>query len=182
MIALKLNFSNQLNNWLPKLIGTLWCILGIVIVMEVWMLTDIRNLNQQILYKEIKAENLLSHKNEVSADNVAFPEEGKLIEIKKRIKMTNLLTNYKGRPISSLLSKLENLLPDDAYIVDIVYKKKKGEVSLVAESANVKTLMLFLEELENDEYFSKVILVRQVHKKTHQKDNKQFELKLVEAY
>lgn len=102
-----------------------------------------------------------------------------LQQLKQRVATLNALSSNRGYSVGSLLADLEQWLPDQAWLVSLHNRAKEGEVLVVAESASVEPLTVFLLRLEQQPRFSEVLLVKQAPQGTSRKTI-QFEIRLKE--
>lgn len=102
-----------------------------------------------------------------------------LQQLKQRVATLNALSSSRGHSVGSLLADLEQWLPDQAWLVSLHNRAKEGEVLVVAESASVEPLTVFLLRLEQQPRFSEVLLVKQTPQGTSRKTI-QFEIRLKE--
>lgn len=110
-----------------------------------------------------------------------LPAAQELAAVRERVAAVNAVVAQRGQPTARLLSALERLLPDRAYLVGLHHLPKDGDVTLVAASADSATLATFMQRLEAAPEFANVLLARRTEATGGAGAHTQFELKLKEA-
>lgn len=82
-------------------------------------------------------------------------------KLKDRIAKINQITGMAGRDISYVLSHLEDLLPDQSYLLSLNYQTYNDHLSFVIESSDIELLTHFIENLEKDELFGDITFTHQ---------------------
>ena len=115
-----------------------------------------------------------------SAPAVALPPPADVAALRARVAQLNRLSTRQGKSLPELLQRLENSLPDAAYLVHLGYKAN-GEIQLVAESAGAEALTAFLVKLQQDAAFAEAMLTRQSQRTANGQRRIQFVIRLREA-
>lgn len=114
--------------------------------------------NIVLLNKIDKLNEQWIEKYEKNAQELSKDDFYKLIE---RISRINQLTGMAGRDISYVLSHLEDLLPDQSYLLSLNYQAYNDRLSFVIESSDIELLTHFIEKLEKDELFGDITFTHQ---------------------
>lgn len=112
--------------------------------------------------------------------HAALPATPELIATKERVAALNALSQVHGWPAPVLLARLEEWLPDQAWLVSLHQRVRTGEVLLVAESPSAELLTTFLLKLEKEPHFAEVLLSKQAQRAGRHASLVQFELRLKE--
>lgn len=80
----------------------------------------------------------------------------------KKLDVLSKLDTSIGIDTSIVMSRLERILPDDAYLVSFQYERESGDVKLTVESQFTTSMSRFLQSIESNKQFNDVLLVRQL--------------------
>jgi hypothetical protein len=92
--------------------------------------------------------------------SVSLPA-GELESLRRDLKELNGLDAGEGSSTTSLLARLERLMPTGVRLSSFQQDLSQGNIHLVVESARMENLSKFLEALEKDGSFSSVNLTKQ---------------------
>lgn len=161
----------------PLAIG-LWGLAGVVAVTGLLLWHAALDARNEIPDLRERLAQLDQRRHELAAQPVLPVVE--LRQLKQRVAALNALSSNRGHSVGSLLADLEQWLPDQAWLVSLHDRAKEGEVLVVAESASVEPLTVFLLRLEQQpRRFSEVLLVKQTPQGASRK-TVQFEIRLKE--
>lgn len=82
-------------------------------------------------------------------------------EMSRRVSLLNRLAPMSGYPPAHILSGLEGLLPNDVLLTQYDQKQGSGSVDIAVASSDSLSLTAFVHNLEAEENFSQVLIVRQ---------------------
>jgi|GEM_PF-3371587 len=150
---------------------TVWVFLFLLLLsiitagVSVYLIFDGIDKRTEALESMEKYERLKKKKNEIEVpDEKMMPTNEDIVTLSNKVKIVNNLSISKGRPVLYLLTRLEELLPKEAYLISFNHKKMKGEIQIIAQSSDKKILTEFLGRLEEDPYFSEVLLTKKIFK------------------
>lgn len=109
-----------------------------------------------------------------------LPSEAELVMLKRRVEDIDKISNGRGGSLSTFMRKIEMLIPDETYLINLHYKRGNGEALITAESLDVENLTEFLLDLEKEKSFSEVLLNRQINRVYKNKKFVQFEIVIKE--
>lgn len=178
-MKIKTNFSVPLMRWILVLAVSLWSLALGLSGLAVWFVYDLRGIERDIPVLEKRLEEL-NRKSRGSAKVSSLPSERALTRIRKRLAAINALPGRVGWTPTTLFRKIEEMLPDKAYLISIHYKQKDGELLLVAESESQKPLTRFLSNLEGEPHFAEVLLTKQSQLKSRKKHLIRYEMRIRE--
>lgn len=179
-MKLATNFSTSACRMAPLLTVALWGMALSAALAIGWLWMDVNQLKEnrseltEYLTK-LDAKQTISHsKNSPGYDDLAA--------LKSRISVVSSLLNGENNSLSSFLGRIELLLPEEAYLVSLQFRKNRnvGEVQIVAESARAEVLAEFMRRLEKEKVFAEVLLIRQSQHMSHDTKLVRFELRIRE--
>ncbi|HKK06818.1 MAG TPA: PilN domain-containing protein [Gammaproteobacteria bacterium] len=179
-VMLRTNFSRHNANWVPALVAGSWGLVLAALVAAALLFDQHAQLENAMPHLRAQLKKLQSHHAHLEKDKVQLPPHAKLVALQARVSVINGIVASKGRPISELLSRLESLLPKQAWLTSLHHRRGRGELELVAAAHDVGALTKFLKRLEGDPYFSQALLTRQSHAKGKDKSVVEFDIRLVE--
>jgi len=178
-MIIKTNFSVPMGSLVPLLLGLLWGASGALSFIGIWLVVDVTQMkNERPALEQQLAD--LDHRREALVITEELPATESMASLKQRVAVINLLAGGQGSTVSAVLARLEQLLPDQAYLVSVNYRRRGGEINIVAESQGVDVLTRFLVALENDESFAEVLLKKQTQRRIGNRAVVQFDLRLKE--
>lgn len=104
----------------------------------------------------------------------------KLVALQSQVQALNGLAGTAGQSFPLLLARLEELIPDGAWLVSLQYRAREGETKLVAEADRAELLTEFMDRLDRSGRFSQVLLTRQAQRSEGAQHAIQFEIQLRE--
>lgn len=107
----------------------------------------------------------------------SLPDNQEFEAFKNKASIIESLHKNKGMNPSLVLARLERVLPKAAYLVSLQYQRESGEVMLVAEAEQTAPLALFLHQLEQDDAFDGVLLLRQFQEEEKGRKRIQYSIK-----
>lgn len=158
-----------------------WLALGFVILaVSMFVLaTGFAMQGQELRAEQIDLEARLvkAKKTAEEITETALPPPSTLFQLRTRVASINQVTGLGGEPLTDVLQKLENSLPDDIVLVSLRYQRRQREIVAVAETNRADNLSDVLQRLERNGLFREVRLVRQ-SERAGGKGGMQFELRL----
>jgi len=156
-------FEGSVSGFARYLRTAIWYLSVIAVGGSLWFSFDAMRLHDKAFALEKQLAGLMEGRG---TDVAGLPAPEDISRIKDQVDEVNaLFPGYRGS-LSVLLSKLEELLPDDIYLIHINYKPRLSEMQLVAEGDQLETLARFLHRLERDRSFDDVLLTKQTHRKS----------------
>lgn len=176
-MKLTTNFVTSPVRWVRPMTTVLWGLTGLAAVLALWLVQAAIEAHHEIPALRERLAQLEQRKRAVPTTEK--PPLTELQDIKRRIAALNALSVNQGRPVITLLTDLEQWLPDPVWLVSLHDRVKNGEVLIVAEAHSVEPLTSFLLRLEQQPRFSEVLLVKQTPRGA-QRHAIQFEIRLKE--
>ena len=179
-MRLRTNFSFPFNSLVPWLMGAGWgaAVLGIFLAANLVSSAVRFNRENPGLKEELDG---LRRNPPARSTAVPSPSAGELDELRGRLRGLNSLGAGSGKPVSSILSIVERLLPPDARLLSFQQEQPTGEIQLAVESSGLEGLSKFLTSLEGEKGFSKVELTKQSRVQEKSGSWIQFSIDLTEA-
>jgi Fimbrial assembly protein (PilN) len=125
-------------------------------------------------------EQLARLRNRELPTPAGMPTSGELATLREQVQRLNGLSGTVGPALPVLLARLEKLIPDGAWLVNMQYRAREGETRLLVEADQAELLTDFMERLEKSHYFSQVLLTRQAPRMEGGRRTIQFEIQLRE--
>jgi hypothetical protein len=172
------NFSAPLPNLMPFLAMGLGILTLSLLIISIWFAVDAVDLKKNKPSLEAQLAKLNSQRSEIAANKL--PPQAELDNLKQRVALINALSGNLGWPFPVLLVKLEQLLPDYAYLIQIHHRLDTGEIQMTVESESAETLTAFLVKLQKEEHFNEVLLTKQAQRAGQGRKRIQFELRVKE--
>ena len=172
------NFSEPLPNLVPFLAAGLGILTLAILIISIWLAADAIGLKKNKPDLEAQLAKLSSQRSEIAEG--LLPPQAELVNLKQRVALINALSGNLGWPFPAVLGKLEQLLPDYAYLIQIHHKLDTGEIQMTVESESAETLTAFLVKLQKEEHFSEVLLTKQGQRSGQGRKRIQFELRVKE--
>ena len=177
-MRLTTNFVRPVGSAAPALAAAFWGVALISVVAGAWLTFETFSMRGEL--PELKERLAEVETRAQQAQTQDAPGRKELASLKQRVSMVNGLVGGQGRPLSTLLMRLEPLIPDETYLVSLHYRQRTGEAQLVAEAQRAEALSLLLLKLEQSGYFSEVLLTRQSLRTARGRKHVQFEMRLKE--
>jgi hypothetical protein len=172
------NFSAPRPNLVPSLAMGLGVLALSVLIISIWFVVDAVELKKNKPNLEAQFAKLNSQRSGIAAD--PLPSHAELVNLKQRVALINTLSGNLGWPFPVLLAKLEQLLPDYAYLIQIHHKLDTGEIQMTVESESAEILTAFLVRLQKEEHFTEVLLTKQAQRAGQGRKRIQFDLRVKE--
>lgn len=102
-----------------------------------------------------------------------------IIILQEKVQLIHELDLGQQLPTSYILSLLEEKLPPQAYLTELAYRQYEGKLLLKIEAKASKDLTMFLEALEQEGLFSKVLLEKKQKILRDGTERVQFEISLI---
>jgi len=118
----------------------------------------------------------------ILSSNIPLPTNEELENLRRRLKGLNSLQAGGGRSVSSLLTRLEEILLPGTRLLSFQQDQQSGEIQLVVEALNLEDLSKLLAVLETDPDFSKVTLTKQSQSQNGRANWIQFSVDLIENH
>ncbi len=177
-MKIKTNFSAPLPNLAPLLAATFAAFALCMLIVAFWFAADTLALKKN--RPELEAQLAKLNNQRLAQAAPKFPSKSELADLKQRVTLINTLSAAQGWSFPVLLAKLEQLLPDYAYLTQIHHKLDTGEIQMTVESASAEVLTAFLVKLEKEGHFSEVLLIKQAQHAGAGGKRIQFELRVKE--
>lgn len=158
-MKVSINFVDSPGRWTRPLLGLAWGSVGVLALTGLWLTHAAYDVRREMPSLHERLSQLDQRQREIVVQERPTAQE--LQELKRRVLALNALSSIRGHSPVSLLTELEQLLPDAAWLVSLHDRAKAGEILLVAESERVEPLTQFLLRLERQPRFSEVLLVKQ---------------------
>jgi len=178
-MKLTTNFAWPRHHIAPVLAGIAWTMAAALFIASVWLLFDAATVRQAL--PELRERLAQLDQRTLAENSQPLPPSAEARVLKQRVAAVNARAMARGRPLIAILSRLEGLLPDQAYLASVQRRIREEELLIVAEADNPEPLTAFLLKLEKDPWFSQVLLTRQAPLAIGARKAVQFELRLKEA-
>jgi hypothetical protein len=177
-MKLNVGFVAREDRAVPYLFVAVWVALLGILIISAWLVLSRFALVADNVAKTEQHDKLqwkLEKNRELLSDAPSLQEFHRL---QQRIAGINELAGQQGAGLSVILSRLEQLLPDQAYLTNLVYKPADDEMLLTVEAPSAEQLTGLLQAAEKSRRFSEVLLTRQSQEKRHGQRFIQFEIRL----
>ncbi len=178
-MKLATNFALPRHRAAPTFAGVIWSTVLALFVTLVWLLIDTSTIRRD--FPELRDRLTQLEQRTVPNKNVQLPATAEASALRQRVAAVNLRVLTRGRSLTAILSRLETLLPEQAYLVSFQRRVQEGEMLVMAEAESAEPLTAFLLNVEKDTWFSEVLLTRQASQTVTGRKAVQFELRLKEA-
>lgn len=156
---MKLNAYSFVGNRPANLAITLMMVSMILFVSSILLFFHSSNVQDSITTNE-KRLKILQEKNS-SFDINSIPKKEDLIDVKRRSNKARKLLTQTSNHLSKTLNVIEKNIPNETSISRLNFRRDTGFVEIISEATNSKNLNIFLESLEKEPYFEKVLLKQQ---------------------
>lgn len=177
-MKLSTNFVNPPDSLVTLGAVSVWCCAALLAATSIWLWTDSVQSRHETMSLRDRHGKLLVKYQLLDIKLEDGPTVVEMERLRRTIDILNGLAPSKGMSASAMLSAMESKLPDEAYIVRLVYKPENGGLNLVAESPSAAPLTAFLHALEQEPSFKEVLLSRQLHMRRKSIDYTQYEISL----
>jgi len=160
---------------LPLAMGTA-ILAAVAAASSFWFAIDSADKRGELSGLQEKLASMAQRTPAISA--VTLPSGKDLSELKRRVAAINSLTPYRGAPLTLVLSKLEELLPDSMWLASLHHRAREGDLMIVVEAGSAEQLTRFLQRLEQDPWFSGILLSKQTPQEVPGRNIVQSELRL----
>ena len=160
---------------MPYFVGTLLLLIAVVVTISISLYVSAQQISAELPVLEQQLERY--RMREIQKPTDVLPHE-KLIELSTRVHVLNELASAPGQTLPLFFSRIEKLIPDGVWLVNMQYRSQESEAKLVAEAKQAELLMEFMRELERSGYFSQVLLTRQSQRSEGAHREIQFEIQL----
>lgn len=160
-MRLNTNFIIRPSNLVLVLSIASWTLTLVLLGLSIHLVFEghqLKNKNIVLFEKINKLNEKWIEKHEMNAQKLSKTD---FVKLKSRLAEINQLTGMTGRDISYILSHLEDLIPDQSYLLSFNYQSNTDDLSFVIESSDVELLTHFIENLEKDELFGNVTFTQQ---------------------
>lgn len=171
------NFAGQALNFVPMLLGVFGLVCVLATVAIVAFVLDGSALREERADLAHRLSQLEGRRAQI--EKVALPPAHDLAKMRDRVAAINRIAGARGGGLMGLITKLEMLLPDPVYLVDLHHRAETGEITITAESNSGEALAQFLLRLQKEEDFAEVLLARQAQR-SGRDGRVQFELRIRE--
>lgn len=177
-MKLQLGFVRRDSRLVMPVFFGLWASIVLLVIVSLYLLVARFNLQAQNteLTEEVAELQWKLDKNKALLEGA--PSLSEFRDLQQRIRVINELAGQQGAGLSSVLSRLEQLLPDQAYLTNFSYKPEKNEMLLTVEAPGADQLTSLLQAAEESQRFSEVLLTRQSQEKREGQRLIQFEIRL----
>ena len=159
-VKFRTNFSYSFGGLVPALTAFGWCLAFLAAVGGVSMAVSTAQYRRE--NPALKQELGDLEKNPpVQAKPASMPSDQDLAALRRRLKILNALEAGEGGSVSSVLSRLEGLLPPGARLMSFQQDQRSGEIQMGVEAGNLEELSKFLADMEGDSTFTQVNLTKQ---------------------
>lgn len=173
------SFIAARRSWAKLAIRILAAMNLLVMSLIVWVYDSFNNELANLPSLEARIDQLLESRKH-SLEQSPMPEYYLLGDMRERVAFLNSLSQANGWSTEYMLSRLEEWLPEQAYLVSFQHKRKKGEIDLIVEASRGEYLTGFLLKMEQEAHFSEVLLGRQVNRDSQDGRVMQFEINIKE--
>lgn len=138
---------------------------------DLWSKNAELEIAQQKLAKRISSN--------ASSKQSVLPNQRKMQKFYQKLNVLSKLDATVGADTSMVMSSLEQLLPDSAYLINFHYQKESGETKVTVESGFTESLSKFLHNIEQHNSFRDVLLVRQLQSGEGNQLRKQYVIQFI---
>ena len=160
----------------PHIAVGLWVLSAMLILYSAVVWFRIGQLYQQIPALQTRLEQFGGRHKGVDA----LPPRDELIALKDSIASINQLSGSHNGSLLSALVRLEAQLPNNVSLDELNYRRRAGEIRLIAHAGRSEAVGKLLQDMERSGDFSEVLLVRQSSDSDSQSGRVQFEISLKE--
>lgn len=158
-MKLKTNFYPSLGRLAAPLNASLWIITALALLAVLWLVEETGRLERELPALRRREAGIREKRLQVTEKK---GWEGKeFAGLLRRVERLNEISGNRAWSPGTMLTSLESILPDEAYLIRIDYRHLEGSALLLAESKKLASLTRFLFELERAPFLSKVNLIRQ---------------------
>lgn len=173
-MKIKVNFTSPVGLVVPFMIMASLSICVISIVIAVVMFVSASRLSTELGELEGRLERYRSHEHAAPAN---LPSLNELAQLRERIRNFNELTGTAKMTLPQLLTRIEKVIPDDVWLLDLQFRSRENEARMIIESKHDESLAKFMDKLEKSGNYSQVHLSRQSQREGKER-LVQFEIKL----
>lgn len=177
-MSLKLSFVPCEYRAVPALFTLAWLLLLLLLVVSAGLLAgrfELAAQNSELTERRAQLQHRLEQHSRQQANAPSLAEFQRL---QQRIAAINELAGRQGAGLSAMLSRMEQLLPEQAYVTRLVYRPASNELLLTVEAPSAEQLTGLLQAAEASRRFSEVLLTRQSQENRHGQRLIQFEIRL----
>ncbi|MGD8712714.1 MAG: PilN domain-containing protein [Thiohalophilus sp.] len=177
-MSLKLSFVSCETDAVPGLFVGAWVLLLSLLIFAAGMIVtrfELSAQNLDLADRQVELKNKLEQQSELLKGGPSLSE---FRQLQQRIAAINELAGRQGAGLSVMLSRIEELLPDQAYVTSLSYKPADNELLLTIEAPGAEQLTGLLQAAEKSGRFSEVQLSRQSQEKRGNRRVIQFEIRL----
>lgn len=177
-MSLKLSFVDCQTRAVPALFVLVWLGLLCVLLVGTGLMvsrSELTGQNRELAERHADLQRKLQEQAP-QLDNA--PSLQAFQQLQQRIAAINELAGRQGAGLSAMLSRMEQLLPEQAYVTTLVYKPAENEMLLTVEAPSAEQLTGLLQAAEKSRRFSEVLLTRQSQEQRRDQRFIQFEIRL----
>lgn len=177
-MLLNTNFVKRPDSLVGLSVAFLWGCAAVFAMASLWFYTQSIDHREELLSLNERRGELKERYDSFQAAAVDTPSPDRVQALGQMVEVLNGLASFEGLSVSAILARMEERLPDQAYLVRFSYKPAHGEAHLVVEARDVAPLTEFLGALEREEAFQDVLLSRQLHLQRQSIEYTQYEIRL----
>ena len=168
-MEIKPNFVTNPGRFIPHCAAGAVTVILLLLAISVFAFIDARNKGAALEEMRDRTVVLSSRREALLKLDIKTPTRGQVLALNESVAaLKRNITESKGLMIG-LLARLERLLPDKVALEEVSYDGKARRMTLIAESESRDMLTEFLGVLEENEYFSNVVLAQQEQIKANNK-------------
>lgn len=172
------NFIVRPGRAAPYIAIGLWALSAMLVFAAVFLWVRAGQLYQEA--PALKARLAQFNSRLAGIDAAALPPRDRLMAVKESIASINQLSGPHNGSLLAAMTALEALMPHDVSLVELRYRRRAGELQMMAEAGRSEVVGKFLQELERTGHYSEVLLVRQSSNPGDSAGRVQFEIRLKE--
>ncbi|MFP4610484.1 MAG: PilN domain-containing protein [Thiohalophilus sp.] len=177
-MSLKLSFVPCEYRAVPVVFALVWTLLLLLLVVTVGLLVarfELAGQTDKLAGRQAQLQEKLEQHRQAQGN---APSLAQFQSLQQRIIDINELAGRQGAGLSAMLSRMEQLLPDQAYVTSLVYRPADNELLLTVEAPSAEQLTGLLQAAEASRRFSEVLLTRQSQENRRGQRLIQFEIRL----
>lgn len=177
-MSLKLSFVPCEYRAVPVVFIVVWTLLLLLLITGAGLLVaraELAEQSRELAGRQVQLQEKLAQQRREQGD---APSLAQFEQLQQRIAAINELSGRQGAGLSVLLSRMEQLLPDQAYLTNLIYRPAGNELLLTVEAPSAEELTGLLQAAEASQRFSEVLLTRQRQETRRGQRLIQFEIRL----
>ena len=177
-MSLNLSFVSCEYRAVPMLFVLVWSLLLLLLFIGGGLFvsrTELAEQTRKLADRQSELQEKLQQQRHEQGD---APSLVQFKQLQQRIAAINELAGRQGAGLSVILSRMEQLLPDQAYLTSLIYRPAGNELLLTVEAPSAEQLTGLLQAAEASQRFSEVLLTRQSQETRRGERLIQFEIRL----